>query len=265
MNTVVCVKITPDTAQLKADPETGRPRFDLAPLRVSSFDENALEAAVRLREKYGGRVVALSMVAAPAPPELMLKVLAMGADAVYLVEDPSADQADALATALILSAAIRKLQDWNLVLCGDGSLDHYNRQVGPRLAEELGIAVLTQVTQISSASGRLIVHRSTEDSTEVFECETPLVLTVGQEINQPRFPTVLQILGASKKPVVNWTACDLGFSQPRTAERLSATETLELLAPAVSRQRLLISAEDTEQLAAGLAKKLSENGLVKIS
>jgi electron transfer flavoprotein beta subunit len=150
----VCIKVSPDTAQLRADSRTGAPRLDDVPYRIGTFDENALEEATRLKEKHGGKVVAVSLTAGAPPPELILRALAMGADEAYVIEDPTAEHADSLATTRILSAALKKLEGWDLILCGEGSIDAYNRQVGPRLAEALEIPVLTYATRVEDRRGR---------------------------------------------------------------------------------------------------------------
>lgn len=260
----VCVKFCPDTAQLKADPQTGAPRLDEAPQRISTFDENALEEAVRLKETHGGRVIAVSLAAQAPPPELGLRVLAMGADERRVIVDTTAGRADALATSRILAAALKRLGRLDLVICGEGSLDAYNRQVGPRVAEELEIPVLSHVTRIEARDGRLLIHRALEDRTVIVTAALPLLLTVGQEINQPRFPTVLQIKGASSKPVTTWGLPDLGFGQDDTAEKMSGVTTLDVSAPARPRLQIPIEGATAAELARELAGKLFEQGLVKI-
>jgi electron transfer flavoprotein beta subunit len=261
---VVCIKVSPDTAQLRADPRTGTPRLDEVPRRIGTFEENALEEAVRLKEKHGGKVVAVSLVAEAPPPELILRVLAMGADEAYLIEEPTARKADALATASILRAALKKLGGVDLFICGEGSIDAYDRQVGPRLAEALGIPVLTQVTHIEERDGKLVAQRTLEDRTLTVEVSTPVLFTVGQEINQPRFPTVLQIMSASAKPSVTWRLVDLGFDERETATEMSGVKTLEVFAPPGERQRILIKGDSATAMARELAGVLFERGLVKI-
>ena len=264
MTIVVCIKITPDTAQLGADPRTGEPRLDGAPLRISTFDENALEESVRLKEIHGGRVIMVTLAATTPPGELILRVLAMGADEAFLILDRTAGGADSLATALILSRAVQKLANWDVVLCGEGSLDDYSRQVGPRLGEALRIPVLTHVSRIEVADGGLIADRGLEDRTETVESATPILVTVGQEINQPRLPTVLQILSAAKKPVIEWSLFDLGFHHGQTAAGLSGVRTLAVRAPVDSRRCVDVPGDDAAEVARNLARELFEKGLVKI-
>lgn len=261
---VVCVKFTPDTSQIKADPQTGAPRLDGVPLRIGTFDENALEEAVRLKERGGGRIVLLSLAAAEPPPELLLRALATGADEAVLIVDSTAAAADSLATATILARGLRKIGGWDIVLCGEGSLDGYNRQAGPRLAEALGIPVLTQVVRLEAESGRIVAHRGLEDRVEVVEAATPVLLTVGQEINRPRLPTVLQIMAAARKPVVRFTPRDLGFDRDEAAAGLAAIRTVEVAAPRASRRGVRIPGESVEEVARNLARALLEQGLLRV-
>jgi electron transfer flavoprotein beta subunit len=261
---IVCMKISPDTAQLRADPQTRVPRLDDVPRRIGIFDENALEEAVRLKERHGGKVLAISLAAIPPPPELIQRALAMGADEAYVIEESSVAQADSLATTRILAGAVERLPGWDLILCGEGSLDDYNRQVGPRLAEELKIPVLANVTQIDAQNGKMIVHRALEDRSLVIEASPPLLLTMGQEINEPRFPTVLQIMGASAKPVVHWTLGDVGFGNLDSVVSLSGVRTLSTLAPREERKQETIPGDDAGEMARELARRLFEDGLVRI-
>jgi electron transfer flavoprotein beta subunit len=261
---VVCAKFAPDTAQLRADSQTRAPRLAEAPLRISTFDEHALEEAVRLKEAHGGRVEVLSLVAAPPPEELVLKLLAMGADRVCLIEEPTARAADALATARVLGAALQKLGAWELVLCGEGSIDVYARQVGPRIAAELGIPVLTHVTELRREGRAFTAQRGLEDRTEVVACAAPLVVAVGLEINQPRFPTVLQILGASQKPTQVWHLADLGFPEDTSLADWSGVATSDVRAPVAQRRGQLIDRGGSAEIAEQLARELFARGLVKL-
>jgi electron transfer flavoprotein beta subunit len=259
------MKITYDTSQLRASSDTGEPRLENAPQRISTLDEHALETAVRLKEEEGARIVALSLVPGDPPRDIVLKALAMGADEVVLVRDDTAWEADALATARIVAAAARKLEPWDLMLCGDGSIDQYNRQVGPRIAEELGLASLTQVVDLRLDNGLAVAERALEDRTEIVEAELPAVVAVGQEINEPRLPTVLQIMGASKKPTTVWTLDDLGFPTGATAAAMSGVRTVRVVAPPSERKRIDLEGEDADDVARKLARALIEEGMVRTS
>jgi electron transfer flavoprotein beta subunit len=263
LTTVVCMKITHDTSQLKPDPETREPRLENAPRRISTLDENALETAVRLKQKHGGRIIALSLVADEPPRDIPLKALAMGADEIVLIRDDTSSEADALATAGILAAALRKLGPWHLVLCGDGSIDQYNRQVGPRIAEELGLPPLTQVVALELRDGVVTVDRALEDRVDIVEAGLPAVVTVGQEINEPRLPTILPIMGSSRKPRTVWALSDLGFPGGTTAAGMAGVTTVRVTAPPSERRRVDVGGTNVEDIVRKLARVLLEEGMVK--
>jgi len=261
LDVLVLVKITVDTAELKTDPLDRRPRLDDAPLRLSTFDEHALEAAIQLVERRGGSVKALSLGASEPPQELLLRILAMGADEAILVLDPGGSE-EPLRTASLLAAAVRRLAPWDLILCGDGSLDHYHRQTGPRLGEELGVPALTQITGIEADGDRLVLRRSLEYGTEIVEVVPPAVLAVGQEINTPRLPAVSKILKAARKPVTRWTAGDLEPAiSPLTGE--PGMLTLEMFAPPATRKGIAVDGDTPGEVAATLLRTLLAEGVLR--
>jgi electron transfer flavoprotein beta subunit len=254
------MKISIDTAELKADPQTGTPIFEKAPLRISTFDENALEEAIRLREKHGGKVLVLSLVPLDPPREIVLKVLAMGADSVYLVKDKTSLDTDALAAAGLLAKAVKRLESWSLIISGEGSIDQYNAQVGPRIAEALNIPSITYVAKVELKDGKLVAERALEDCIEIVESELPALITVGQEINQPRLPTVLQIMGCSKKPIIEWRVEDIS---KKTASELSEIASLHIFAPPSTRKKIKIEGETAGEKAGKLAAMLIQEGALK--
>lgn len=195
----------------------------------------------------------------------MLKALAIGADQIVLIRDDTASEADALATTSILAAAVRKLGPWKLLICGDGFSDQYNRQVGPRLAEALGVPSLTLVTKVELTGEKVRVDRALEECIEIVEAGLPALITVSPEINHPRFPTVLQIMGASRKPVTEWRLQDLGFPGGTSAAGMAGLKTLEIAAPPLARKRITVEGENADKIGRKLARILLEKGLVKTS
>lgn len=262
---IVCLKFTVDTAQLKADSDTGAPRLETAPLRISTFDEHALEAAVRIREARGGKVMTLTLAPERPPEELLLRVLAMGADESHLILEETCPEADSLATARVLASGLEKLKPWNLVICGEGSLDGFNRQVGPRLGEALKLPVLTHTTGIEVGGDLVsaVVDRAVDERIERVLGRLPMLVTVGQEINQPRFPTVLQIMASSRKPIVVWKLPDLDLEISSGLAELAGTRVLEIASPADERRKVVIPGDSAEEKAEYLARKLLEEGLVR--
>jgi len=260
---IVCMKVCVDTNQLKVAPGTRAPNLEGAPLRISTFDENAIEEAVQIKEKQGGKVITITLAPFLPPREILFKALAMGVDAAYIVQDKVCSDLEPLTTARILSAGIRKMGAFDLILCGESSIDQFNSQVGPRVAIELGIPSLTYVTKLNVDLGQVVVERALEDSTETVEAACPVLLTVGQEINHPRLPPVLQIMSASRKPIIEWRLQDLSISPEEVALETSLTRNLEVYAPPSERKRIIIKGETVEETAEMLARKLFEEGVVK--
>lgn len=198
MKVAVCVKHAVDEAELKIDPG-GRPVLAGAASKMSAFDKNAVEEGLRLKAAHQGEVVIFTVGPADAK-KTMKEALAMGADrGVLVVSDTGAT--DTLRTASLLAAAIRKAGPFDIVLCSEGSSDTYSGQVPPMLAEALNSAFTGYVRKIEVSGQTAKVERSLEDSVEAAEAPIPLVASVVSEINEPRYPTLIQIMQAGKKPV----------------------------------------------------------------
>jgi electron transfer flavoprotein beta subunit len=265
---LVCVKFVPDPAQLQAEPSTGRPDLARAPVRISTFDENAIEAALQLAAEHGGRAVALSLCVQLPPKDVVLKALAMGVAAVYLVKDPERVARDPLRVATVLAAAARtiaareSIQQWDLVICGEASADEYNQQVGPRLAAALNLPAVTYATALRLANGVLRAERAVEERAETLELDLPALVTVGTEINTARMPTVLQIMGAGRKPLVELTVAELAGLETERLKALPAIEVLDVFAPPSARKRIEIKGESAQEVVAELLRRLGADGEV---
>lgn len=189
---IACIKQIYDLSQIKVDTSSRRPVMEGAARKISDFDKNALEEALRIRERHGGKVTAVIGGTKDAAKE----ALAMGADEAVVYEAC----ADSLGTASILSGIIQKMK-YDLIICGEASIDEYSFQIGPRLGEALGIPVAAYARKIELKGGELVAERELEDRYEVIRVKLPALITVTKEINEPRIPTLLQILGASKKKI----------------------------------------------------------------
>lgn len=269
LNILVCVKFVPDPNQLQAD-ANGRPDLAGAPFRISTFDENAIEAALQLGARHGGRVYGVSVVTGRMPPrDVLLRALAMGLDALYLVKDETNLAADPYRSAAALAAAARAVRDaekipsWDLLICGEASADQYNAQVGPRLAVALDLPAITYATRIEVQQGRLVANRAVEERSETLETNLPALVTVGTEINQARMPTVLQVMGAGRKPIREIPIAELsGFDAQALGQRPSL-RTIDVSAPPSARKRVVIEGKDAAELAAQLLSRLRADGEVK--
>lgn len=259
-HSIVCVKICVDTNELRALPNTRAPDLERAPLKISSFDENAIEEAVRTKESHGGTVAAVTLAPVPPPREIVLKILAMGVDRAYVVRDRTCADAEPFAIARILAAAIRKIGAYDLVWCGEASSDQFNARVGPGIAVELGIPAVTYVTKLRLDRHRVVAERALEDYVETVEAACPVLVTVGGEINRPRLPPVLRIMSASAKPTVEWQVEEC-LGPPATAA--PATAPMNLYAPPSHRKQIVVDGQSVTERAERLVKALAQDGVVK--
>ncbi len=228
MDIIVCIKQIYDLGQIKVDTASKRPITEGVTRKISDFDKNALEEAVRIKEKHGGKVLALIRGTNDAAKE----ALAMGADEAIVYNT----DADSLGTASLLAGIIQKMK-YDLIICGEASIDEYSFQIGPRLAQALGIPVLTYARKIELKDGEVIVERDLENRYEVAKALLPALITVTKEINEPRIPTLLQILGASKKKIT-----EISPQKPEVG-----IETLSTLAIEMKRKEVIL--KDVETLA----------------
>lgn len=267
-NILVCVKFVPDPAQLQADATTGRPDLKQAPFRISTFDENAIEAALKLVAEHGGRAVSLSVCAQVPPRDVVLKALAMGMAAAYIVRDEERLARDPLRVATVLAAGARAvaaregIAQWDLVIGGEASADEFNQQVGPRLAAALGLPSITYATALALNDGLLRAERGIEDRSETLEVRLPALATVGTEINTARMPTVLQIMGAGRKPVVELALNDLPGLEAGQLKALPAIEVLDVFSPPSARKKVVIKGESADEVVGELLRRLGADGEV---
>jgi electron transfer flavoprotein beta subunit len=205
---VACFKWVVDEAYIRRT-SSGELDFSSVGYKISDYDRNALEEAARLREISGGTVAAVT-VGIPEATKGVKDALSRGADQAFFVADPSFTALDAPGTAAILAEVIRtRIADFSLVLCGEGSSDLYDQQVGIRLAGRLGVPCVSFVQKLDLEAGRLVAERRLEDGIERVSAPLPAVVTVLPDINVPRIPGVRDTLSASRKPVVQIGRADL--------------------------------------------------------
>ena len=258
---LVCVKQAIDVSQLKVDSATRRLILAGAPKKISDFDKNALEEAVRIKEKFGGEV--LTVTVGPEDAKTTLReALAMGADKAYLISDPLFENSDTLATSYILAEAIKKIGDFDLILCGEASIDSFSAQIGPRLAERLGIPLITYARKLGLEGDTVTSERGLEDCSETVKAKIPVLVTVTKEINEPRTPSYTAIMKAFKKELVMWKAADVDIPSEKVGEAGSAVQVLDVLAPKVERRKIVIKGEKAAKIAEKLAKTLIQEGIV---
>jgi electron transfer flavoprotein beta subunit len=229
--------------------------------RLNDLDKRALEAALRIKESGGAEIATFSM-GDDRTKSSILEALAMGADAAYLVSDPSLRSLDANMTSHILEAALRKAGYFDIVIAGELSLEGMGAQVGPRVAELLGIPQITYAKELKFEAGKFKATRDLEDVDEVIEAEPPFLVSVVREINEPRIPSLMNIMKAKKKPFTEWNAEALGFKAD-DLKASSRVEVTDLQVPEVKRKHIVIKAEKIDEAVSKLVSLLTENGILE--
>ena len=205
---IACFKWVIDEAYIRRGP-TGDLDFSTVDYKIGEYDRNAIEEAVRLKETVGGKAITVT-VGMPEAAKGVKDALSRGIDEAYFIADSSFGNLDSSQTALILAEVIRtRIEQYDIILCGEGSSDLYDQQVGPRLAEHLGIPCIPLVQKLSVGKDQLVAERRVEEGIEVISAPRPALLTVLPDINVPRIPGVKDTLMAGKKPTVKITKDNL--------------------------------------------------------
>ncbi len=258
---IVCFKHVYDETELKVDRQNNKINFEGAKTKISDDDKNAIEEAVRLREKNGGSVTAVCLGQADSKKSVK-EALAMGCDKARHLSDPAFQDSDAIRTAYILAEAIKKIGKYELVLTATGTTDTYSGIVGPSLAEYLALPQITFASKITLAGNKITVDRSLEEGIETVESELPVLVTVSREINQPRFPTLIQIMGAGKKEILEWNSQALGIDPRIVGKNGSFVEVNALNVPKSQRKKVLFEGKP-EESSAQLVEAILKEGVVK--
>jgi electron transfer flavoprotein beta subunit len=258
---MVLVKQVFQTADLKVDKTSKTVVTQGVPRVISETDKNAVEEAIRIKDKHGGKISAISM-GPPEAKEALREALAMGADEGFLITDPRFEGSDAHATANVLAAAVTKILDYDLILCGAYSEDLYAFQVGPRLAEICNLPQITYAAKVTLEENRVVAERDLENERQVVEAKLPCLISVVREINEPRLPTLMAIMAASKKPMTTWSAADLNLDPNELGFNGSLLEILRSSVSAGERRRIMLQGEPKD-IAPKIVKTLVEEGVLK--
>jgi len=261
MHTIVCVKQVLDPeippAKFKIDPEAKKviPPPGVPPV-ISIFDERAVEAACRLKDKHGGKITVLTMGQAKAS-DAVKHAISMGADDGFVLQDESFENLDSFGTAYVLGRAIQKIGGYDLVLAGRQAADWGEGQVGSILAERLGIPAVTLACEIEAVDKKLRVKRMVKDGYEVLEAPMPSLVTVSSEIGLPRLPAGMRLMLARRKQIPVWKAQDIA-AEPSQLDRGKAhTEVIGLSVP-IRKTECEIIAGTPGEAAVNLALRLSK-------
>ncbi len=261
MKIIVCIKQVPDTTEVKINEETNTLIREGVASVVNPFDLHAVEEGLRLREKYGGTVTALSM-GPPQAAEALREVLSMGVDDAVLLSDRAFAGADTLATSYTLAKGVQKIGGFDLIICGKQAIDGDTAQVGPGLAEKLGVVHVTYVKKIHSLEdNRITVERMTEEGSEIIRFPLPGLITVVKEINEPRLPSLKGKMRAKKAEIPVWSLQDVEADEEKTGLKGSPTWVMKIFTPEFRGGGEILTGGVEEQVGK-LVQKLRETKIV---
>jgi electron transfer flavoprotein beta subunit len=247
MKIIVTVKQVPDTQEVKIDPKTGALKRGGVPSIINPEDKNAIEEALRIKESSGDAEVTVLSMGPPQAEIALREALAMGADRAILVSDRAFAGADTLATSYTLAMAIKKIKQYDLILCGRQAIDGETGQVGPQLAEELDLPQATFAEEINIQENLVTVKSNFDSVTRVVEMKMPALIAVSNRLNKPRFKTMNNVLRAYRdKEVVTWAREDLKPNPMRIGFIGSPTWVKKTFIPSHSRDGLMIDKQATD-------------------
>jgi electron transfer flavoprotein beta subunit len=254
MNIIVCAKQVVDVAEIKIDASTKKPILVGVPQKISDMDKNALEEAIKIKEKHGGKITVVT-VGAPDAKERMKELLAMGADEGVLVPPP--EHADYHVIAHLLAGAITKIGTYDIILCGEASIDMFSSQMGPRLAGLLNIPQITYAQSITVENNTVLSERNLGEKAVSMESPVPVLITVTKESNQPRLPSLMAILTSSSKPIHEWPAT--GVSQEALVPRV---KTMDIKGIPMQRKNIIYQ-DDLDSSVSKLVDELGKVGVLR--
>lgn len=258
MNIIVCLKQVPDTEAVKLNPETNTLVRDGVENIMNPFDRQALEAALMLKDKEGAKVTVLTM-GLPQATDILKEAIAMGADEGILLSDRALAGSDTLATSMALAAAVKHIGDYDLVMCGKQAVDGDTAQVGPEMAEHLGIPQITGALKIDYADGKFVVVRENESSVQTLACAAPLLVTVTRAEKEPRFASIKGKMKARKAAIPTLTVADLAIDAKLVGLSGSPTKVKKVFTPEVPVVKSeIINEEDIDKAVDMLFDKLVE-------
>jgi len=253
MNIIVCAKQVVDISEMKIDASTNKPILTGLDKKVNEIDKNAVEEAIKIKDKHGGKITVVTVGEADAK-ERMKEMLAMGADEGIIITPH--DNMDYASLTTILAKAINKIDAYDIVLCGEASTDMFSGQVGPRLAGILNIPQITYVQKIQAESDKITAERNIGDTIISMESTYPVLLTVTKEINEPRLPSLMQILAAANKPIQDWTLESLDVSvEPKI-------DSIDLQGISMERKNIIYK-DDSDESIQKLVDNLAKDGVLR--
>jgi len=231
MNIIVCIKQVPNTTDVKIDPVTNTLIRDGVESVINPFDAYAIEEGVRLKERFGGKVTVITM-GPPQAENALKEAISLGCDEGILVSDRKFAGSDTWATSYTLSCAIKKIEGFDIILCGKQASDGDTAQVGPGISTHLDIPQVTYVKKIEEIKdSKARVERMTEEGYDIVETPLPALFTVVKEINTPRLPSLKGMMKAKSAKVIKWTADDIEADHKSLGLDGSPTRVVKIFSP----------------------------------
>ncbi|MFH1269889.1 MAG: electron transfer flavoprotein subunit beta/FixA family protein [Candidatus Omnitrophota bacterium] len=232
MNIIVCIKQVPETTEVRINPETNTLIREGVKSIVNPFDMYAIEEGVRLKEKFGGKATVITM-GPPQADAVLREAISMGIDEGILLSDRAFAGSDTWATSYTLSAAIKKMGAFDIIVCGKQASDGDTAQVGPGISAHLDIPQVTYVKKIEEIKDNLArVERMTEEGYEIIEVPLPTLITVVKEINNPRLPSLKGMMRAKQAKITCWKAQDIDAEADSVGLPGSPTQVVKIFTPA---------------------------------
>ena len=253
MNIIVCIKQVTETTEVKINPETNTLIREGVKSIINPFDMYAIEEAVRLKEKFGGKATVISM-GPPQAEAALREAISMGIDEGILVCDRAFAGSDTWATSYTLTAAIKKIGAFDLIICGKQASDGDTAQVGPGISAHLDIPQVTYVKKIEEVKDKSMrVERMMEEGYEVIETPLPALITVVKEINEPRLPSLKGMIKAKSAKLITWGQKDLNLDPQGIGLCGSPTQVVKIFTPPQRTGGQILNGEPAE-----VAEKLIE-------
>lgn len=261
---IVPIKQVVDVSQIKFDDNGVGIIESWVGGEINPFDLNALEVAVQIKDKLGATVSVLSMGKAGADT-ILKDAIARGATDAFLLEDESFENSDTLATSYTLASAIKKMGEYDLIVCGEKSVDGDTGQVGPEIAEHLGIPHVAYIANIEDVGEKLVVVSEMDGEHHVIECSLPVLITVTKNINTPRLPSLRDKLNSRKAKVEIWHADDLTPDADKSmfGNAGSPTHVDKITLPSEGGRKGKTFKGSTEEIVKELADELEKDGVLK--
>ena len=260
---IVCAKQVPDTNEIRINPETGTLIRDGVPSILNNDDANALEEALKIKDKFDDVHITVVSMGPPQAQDMLFECIAMGADEAVLLSDRAVGGSDTWATSNAITAAIKKIGDYDLIFAGRQAIDGDTAQVGPQIAEKLHLPQVTYVEEfeIDDNMKDITVKRQLEDGYEMIKLQTPCMLTTIKELNEPRYMHIKGIFDQNKKITV-WSAADVDVDLTTVGLKASPTNVYRSFTPKPKGKGITVEGDSEADIAKNLLADMKKKHIV---